>query len=231
MGKRRKNVPFNPFSQTEVDKRIREKTKKHEEMQKAAEERAKRREQEEAILARRRQIEKEEREEKERLAEIKREKERVERENKRYRSPSLEPDFYNDLSEKKITILSRYEKLIILSIYGLRENPEEYNELGLLINYLQANFENDEEKRTELENYIRSRDTWNTNFIKGTVNSDFPRTLKQKLESLEELARYHHKNCPIRGTDLISRDDTEPCMVCEVTTEAIKLLTEAEFKE
>ena len=231
MGRRRKSVPFNPFNSTEVAKKNSEKRKKHEEMQRASEERAKRKEKEEARIAEIRQIEKEAREKKERLAEIKREKERFERENKRYRSPSLEPDFYIDLSQKKITKLSQYEKLIILSIYGLRENPEEYNDLGLLINYLQANFENEEEKKKELESYISSKDTWNTNYIKDVENSSFTRTLKEKLSSLEGLARYHHKNCPIRGTYLRGRDDTQTCLVCETTTKAIELLTKAKYVE
>ena len=212
MGKRRKGVPFNPFNPTEVAKRKSEKRKEHEELTRKIEERKKLNQETEAKVAEIRKIERESREKKERLAEIKREKERIERENKRYRSPSLEPDFYIDLSQKKITNLSQYEKLIILSIYGLRENPEEYNNLGLLINYLQANFKNEEEKKKELENYIRSKDTWNTNYIKDVENSSSTRTLEEKLSSLEGFVEYHSVNCPL---------EYDTCQACDLLSEAI----------
>jgi len=229
MRRRRRTEPPNPFDKAWVDKKLSEKADKEREMQESREERAKRKEEEEARIAERRRIERDEREKKLKLAEIKRENERLERENKRYRSPSLDPDFYIDLSEKKITKLSQYEKLIILTILGLRENPEEYNGLGLLINYLQANFENEKEKKKELESYIGLRDFFNTNWINDVENSSSTRTLKEKLSSLEGMARYHHKNCPIRGTYVAGRDNSKTCIVCETITKAIELLTKAKY--
>lgn len=242
MGRRRKNDPFNPFNPAEVAKvtsmrakiyarKSEESAKRKEEKEAKIAERMRIEGEEAARIAERRRIEREETEKKTKLAEIKRENQRLEFINKRYRSPSLDPDFYIDLSEKKITKLSQYEKLIILTIHGLTENPEEYNGLGLLINYLQANFENEKEKKKELESYIRLNDFLKPNYIKDVKNSSITRTLEEKLSSLDGLARYHHENCSIRGTYLSGRDDTQTCSVCETTTKAIELLTKAKYVE
>ena len=230
MKRRWNREPFNPFAPASVDKKLREIAEEHERQEKLAEDRAKRKKEQEAHDAEWNRKALEEEKERARLAEAKREEERLERENKRFRSPSLGPDFYNDLCEKDITKLSQYEKLIILSIHGLRKNPEEYNDLGLFINYLEANFESEKEKKKELEDYISIKDTWNTNYIEDLDNSPYTKTLKDKLQSLEELVRYHHKNCPIRGTSQI-REIAQTCVVCETTAKAIELLTEAKYLE
>ena len=97
MKRRWNREPFNPFAPASVDKRLREIAEEHERREKLAEDRAKRKKEQEAQYAEWNRKTLEEDKERVRLAEAKREEERLERENKRFRSPSLEPDFYNDL--------------------------------------------------------------------------------------------------------------------------------------
>ena len=229
--RRKGDVPFNPFNQKEVDKRMSEKSKEHKKRQKVVEERAKRMEEVEAEIAERRRIEQEEREQRRKLAKLEREREELERENKWYRSPSLDPTFYNDLNEKKFSKLSGYEKLIIILIHGLRGNPEAYNELGLFINYLEANIDNEKGKKKELMDFIRFRATFNPDYIQGMDESPFARTWKEKLRPVEDIVTYHQKNCPIKGItpEPPMMGDSETCRVCEAATKAIELLTKAKY--
>ena len=233
MRKRRKGVPFNPFNQKEVGKRKSEKSKKNKKVQKAAEERARQQEEKEKEIAWQKRVaearrlnEKKEREEKKRL-------EAVERENKRFRSPSVGADFYRRICEEKVTKLSGFEKLIVLSILRFRENIEEYNGLGLMINYLHAHVKNDKEKKKQLEEYLNlPHMMMNLNYIQGTPIHGEPPLLissKEELLSLLGVIQYHHKNCPIKGITPEPMGDTKTCRICETITKAIQLLSEAKY--